>query len=215
MSVPRLLHTNCRENGARRTAASLLQRSLHRGFMPAPTSFDELRDRFNSGEAFKFLHFWGHQLSRDGAITQACFSQWFEAEFDIDGRRYMTAEHFMMAEKARLFGDQAVLEKILKATNPGAAKALGRHVTPFVEDVWVQHRFHIVCRANTAKFSQNAALRAFIIRTGDKILVEASPTDRIWGIGMTATDPKANNPNHWRGTNLLGFALMQVRQALK
>jgi ribA/ribD-fused uncharacterized protein len=182
--------------------------------MPAPSAFDDLRNRFNAGEVFKFLHFWGHQPSRDGSITQTCMSQWFEAAFEVDGRRYMTAEHFMMAEKARLFGDQAALERILDATNPGAAKALGRQVSGFVEDVWVEHRFQIVCRANTAKFGQNPALREFLIRTGDKIPVEASPTDRVWGIGMAANDPDASNPNHWRGGNLLGFALMRVRQTL-
>ena len=121
----------------------------------------------------------------------------------------------MMASKALLFNYMATHGKILKATNPGAAKVLGREVLGFSDEVWVQHRYPIVCRANRAKFAQNPALRDFLLRTGDKVLVEASPVDRIWGIGLAATNHNADNPNHWKGLNLLGFALMQVRDELR
>jgi ribA/ribD-fused uncharacterized protein len=183
--------------------------------MTIPLTFDQLRDRHNAGEAFKFVHFWGHQPPRDGSVSQTCFSQWYEAPFEVDSEHYRTAEHFMMAEKARLFKDEDVRRQILGSANPGAAKTLGRNVKGFVEAVWVQHRFDIVCRANVAKFSQHAALRDYLIRTGNRILVEASPTDRIWGIGLAASDPGANNPNLWKGLNLLGFALMVTRDTLK
>jgi ribA/ribD-fused uncharacterized protein len=179
-----------------------------------PQSFDELRDRFNRGERFKFLHFWGHQPARGGSVSKSCLSQWYGAPFEAEGNVYKTAEHFMMASKARLFNDKRALDKILKAASPGAAKAYGREIPGFIEEVWEAHRFNVVCRANLLKFSQHPALSEFLLRTGTKILVEASPTDCIWGIGLSASDPDADNPNCWKGLNLLGFALMSVRQQL-
>lgn len=171
---------------------------------------EALRSRFNAGEQLTFLFFWGHRPSKHG-VTASCFSQWYDAPFVVDGQRYPTAEHFMMAEKASLFGDQATREKILLAPDPGKAKALGRQVRGFDDARWRQHRFSIVVRANQEKFSQNLELWRFLQRTGDQVLVEASPVDRIWGIGLAQDDQKAKDPNQWQGLNLLGFALMQVR----
>jgi ribA/ribD-fused uncharacterized protein len=171
---------------------------------------EDLRSRFNSGEALEFTFFWGHQRSKSG-VTASCFSQWFEAEFAVDGQRYATAEHFMMAEKAALFGDQEVRAQVLLAPTPNAAKALGRNVRGFNEQDWLQHRYAIVVRANQAKFSQNPELNAFLKDTGSRIIVEASPVDSIWGIGLAQDHENARNPNLWQGLNLLGFALMQVR----
>lgn len=173
---------------------------------------ENLRSRFNTGEKLKFLFFWGHQTNKS-QITSACFSQWYHAPFVVEGRQYTTAEHFMMAEKASLFGDLVTRDLVLEATNPGAAKALGRQVRGFEEEVWLMHRFEIVVRANQAKFSQNSDLGAFLNQTGSRVLVEASPVDRVWGIGLAQDDEKVNNPNLWRGLNLLGFALMKVRDA--
>jgi ribA/ribD-fused uncharacterized protein len=87
-------------------------------------------------------------------------------------------------------------------------------VRGFDEVVWCQNRFSIVMRANKAKFSQNEALRRFLIGTGSRVLVEASPADPVWGIGLGQEDARVNNPNEWRGLNLLGFALMQVRKKI-
>ena len=120
----------------------------------------------------------------------------------------------MMYRKALLFEDQSAAEKLLKATNPGAAKAIGREVKGFDQPVWEQHRFEIVVAGNLAKFGSDTALRAFLLGTVNRILVEASPVDRIWGIGMAEDDPDCTNPNLWRGDNLLGFALMEVRNRL-
>jgi ribA/ribD-fused uncharacterized protein len=175
---------------------------------------DDLRARFAGGEAMKFLFFWGHRRSPKG-LTSSCFSQWYEAGFTVDGVRYPTAEHFMMACKAALFGDDATRLEILEAPEPGAAKALGRKIRGFDEARWVEHRFDIVTRANHAKFSQNPDLREFLERTGTQVLVEASPVDRIWGIGLAKDDPKAHDPGQWQGLNLLGFALMGVHAALR
>jgi len=173
-----------------------------------------LRDRFNAGERLKYVFFWGHQQNKSG-VTAACFSQWYDSPFVVDGRRYLTAEHFMMAEKAALFGDAATRDRVLQAPSPGAAKALGRQVQGFSEAVWVEHRFDIVVRANQAKFSQHAPLREFLEQTGSRVLVESSPVDKIWGIGLAQDDERAANPDLWQGLNLLGFALMQVRDAFK
>ncbi|MCW5609273.1 MAG: NADAR family protein [Rubrivivax sp.] len=174
-------------------------------------NLEALCARFTAGERLKFLFFWSHQSNRR-EVGAACLSQWFPAEFVVGDDCYPTAEHYMMAEKARLFGDQAARRAILGAPDPGAAKALGRQVRNFDEAAWAAHRFGIVCRGNEAKFSQNPDLRDFLARTGSRVLVEASPVDRVWGIGMAQDDEHARNPNLWRGLNLLGFALMQVRQ---
>lgn len=173
---------------------------------------EDLRRRFNAGEKLKYVFFWGHQRGK-GGVTASCFSQWYSAPFVVDGQRYPTAEHFMMAEKAALFGDYQTRTQVLQAASPGAAKALGRQVRGFDEATWVENRFSIVVRANTAKFAQNKELSHFLQQTGSRILVEASPVDRIWGIGIAQESEKVNNPNLWRGLNLLGFALMHVRHS--
>lgn len=179
------------------------------------TSCAELCDYIDRGGHAKYLYFWGHRPSKDGTVTKSCFSQWFEISFEVDGVHYPSAEHFMMAEKARLFSDHDVLQRVLVATTPGAAKALGREISAFEESTWLAHRWQIVVAANYAKFSQNTKLREFLLNTADRVLVEASPVDRIWGIGLAADDPAAENPHEWDGLNLLGFALMQVREQLR
>jgi ribA/ribD-fused uncharacterized protein len=168
-----------------------------------------------AGAAPKFLFFWGHRVPRNGVITSSCLSQWYPAPFAVEGRQYLTAEHFMMAGKAALFGDEATRAHILSAPTPGAAKSLGRRVANFDEAVWEREREAIVVAANQAKFSQHPALRAFLLDTGERVLVEASPVDRIWGIGLAADHPDAAQPARWPGLNLLGFALMEVRARLR
>jgi ribA/ribD-fused uncharacterized protein len=171
------------------------------------------RSHVNSGDKFKYVFFWGHQPSKNG-ISSSCFSQWYVAPFIVNGQHFSTAEHFMMAEKAALFGDEATRAKVLLAPNPGAAKALGRQISDFDEAVWTENRFSIVVRANEAKFAQNTELGQFLKQTGSRVLVEASPVDKIWGVGLAQDDEKVNDPNLWQGLNLLGFALMHVRNNL-
>lgn len=176
---------------------------------------DSLLKAIRKGLRPRFVFFWGHQPSHNGSFGAACLSQWFTAPFRIEDIAYQTAEHFMMAEKARLFGDTEALEKILAASHPGAAKKLGRKVRAFAEHRWSTHRMDIVVRGNYAKFSQNTALRDYLLGTKNRVLVEASPIDRIWGIGLAYDDPKSADPEQWRGSNLLGFALMKVRTMLQ
>lgn len=163
----------------------------------------------------KFLFFWGHQPSKDGIITKTCFSQWWVSPFVVDGITYKTAEHWMMAKKAELFNDNEVLEKIIQANSPAEAKKLGREVRNYVDSVWLENRFEIVRQGNFYKFSQNKDLAAFLINTKKRVLVEASPVDAIWGIGMAGDHKDVLNPEKWRGLNLLGFVLMEVRDELK
>jgi ribA/ribD-fused uncharacterized protein len=179
-----------------------------------PTSLDALLHQLSEGRSFKYILFWGHQPNRDGTIGKACFSQWWPSSFVIQGVQYPTAEHYMMAEKARLFEDSATEQKILTAKSPGHAKRLGREVSGFSQSIWETERLAIVRRANIEKFGQNKALGAFLQGTSQRILVEASPPDKVWGIGLPAEDPNASRPAKWPGLNLLGFALMQARDHL-
>ena len=182
--------------------------------MNPPTTLTDLRTRVAANEVFDYLHFWGHRQRADGVITASCFSQWYPARFEIDGVVYPSAEHFMMAEKARLFADQATLQQVLLAATPNEAKSLGRRVAGYDDARWVARRFDAVVEGNLAKFSQSGKLREFLAGTRSVVLVEASPVDTIWGIGMAADDPRAGDPLQWQGLNLLGFALMVVRLRL-
>lgn len=168
----------------------------------------------NTGRPVKYLLFWGHRPSKNGEITKSCFSQWWEVDFTINGISYKSAEHYMMAEKARLFEDDAILQKILVCKSPAAAKKLGREVKNFDTTIWNNKRFDIVKIANYHKFNQNKDLKIVLLQTKKRILVEASPVDKIWGIGLAADNDNAQNPKKWRGLNLLGFALMEVRDEL-
>lgn len=158
-----------------------------------------------------YLFFWGHQSNKPSVIGKNCLSQWYMAPFTVDNVVYPSAEHFMMAEKARLFQDDATLNKILNSKQPEEAKLLGRQVNHFNEQIWQNHRFDIAVKGNIAKFQQHEALGAFLVNTENHILVEASPVDKIWGIGLSEDHQDVSNPLAWPGINLLGFALMKVR----
>lgn len=121
----------------------------------------------------------------------------------------------MMASKARLFGDDETLQQILECQDPKTAKALGRKVKDFDEDVWKSNCRQLVTEGNVAKFGQNESLRTFLLGTEDKVLVEASPFDRIWGFGLSVSNEKSKHPSTWLGQNLLGFALMDVREKMQ
>ena len=160
----------------------------------------------------ELLLFYGHRVTK--VVTETCLSQWYPCQFEADGVTYTSAEQYMMAEKARLFGDEEIRAEILNTSDPRKCKALGRKVRNFDKAVWNKEKEHIVRKGNTKKFLQNSALRSFLLSTGDKVLVEASPTDRVWGIGLGKNNPDALDPQKWRGQNLLGFALMNVRDFL-
>jgi ribA/ribD-fused uncharacterized protein len=161
-----------------------------------------------------YCFFWGHHAHDGAAVGKWCLSQWWPVPFVVDGITYPSAEHYMMAGKARLFRDERTLREILAAPSPAAAKKLGRAVQGFDESVWRKHRSGLVVGGNLAKFGQHAELRSLLLGIEEDVIVEASPRDTIWGIGMGAANPAARDPRRWRGENLLGFALMEVRARL-
>ncbi|MBQ6564400.1 MAG: DUF1768 domain-containing protein, partial [Clostridia bacterium] len=139
------------------------------------------------------------------------FSNWFRKPFAVDGVTYSFVEKYMMAEKARLFHDTERYDAILQAEYPWECKELGRQVTPFDSAAWNAVKYDVVKTASRAKYEQNPELMARLLQTGDALLAEASPTDRVWGIGLDASDAAKNDPRDWPGENLLGRILMELR----
>ncbi|MEU8589588.1 NADAR family protein [Streptomyces sp. NPDC048664] len=176
---------------------------------------EALVQEVRAGARVRYLHFWGHRPRRDGQVGTGCLSQWWPSPFTVEGVEYATAEHWMMASKARLFGDAEAERGAVAAANPALAKKAGRLVRGFDELVWQRERFAIVVEGSVHKFAAHTDLRDFLLGTGDRVLVEASPMDRIWGIGLAAADERADDPLRWRGANLLGFALMEARERLR
>ncbi|MDF2191057.1 NADAR family protein [Paraflavitalea sp. CAU 1676] len=177
-------------------------------------SLEILRRQVEAGQAVEYFYFWGHTPKQAGTVDKSCLSQWFPASFEVDGVTYLTAEHWMMAHKALLFGDREAFEEVISCIKPAVAKEIGRKVRNFDDATWKEKRYAIVVEGSYHKFSQHEELRQFLLYTGQKIIVEASPRDRIWGIGMGQNNPDAMNPFKWRGGNLLGFALMEARDRL-
>lgn len=142
------------------------------------------------------------------------FSQWYPASFTAGGLTFSCAEQFMMHGKAKLFWDAEAAAEILAAASPREHKALGRKVKGFDDQVWKQHREAIVAAGSRAKFTQNEELKEMLLDTRGTTLVEASPFDRIWGVGLSANDPRIDDPKQWRGQNLLGKILTRLRDEL-
>lgn len=139
------------------------------------------------------------------------FSNWYQREFVIDDFRYFCVEQYMMAQKAKLFHDSVRYTAILRANSPKDCKALGKQVTPFDAKVWDAVKYDIVKTGNKAKFEQNPDLMNLLLSTGDRIMAEASPKDKIWGIALDAETAKHINPEAWPGQNLLGKILMELK----
>lgn len=177
-------------------------------------SIEQLLKEIAEDKQHDYLFFWKNDPSEDGTITKTCLSQWWDEGFVVDNIQYHTAEHWMMAEKARLFKDEKMVQAILADSSPAAAQKFGRQVKGFNKEIWIQNRFEIVKQGSIHKFSYNEALKNFLLSTKETVLVEASPQDKIWGIGMDEHHEDANNPEKWDGLNLLGFALMEAREEL-
>ncbi len=140
-----------------------------------------------------------------------CFSNWFQKSFVVDGVEYPHVEQYMMAQKAKLFSDSERLAAIMSATSPAECKYLGRQVTPFDTAEWDMVKHDVVKTGSRAKYGQNPELLARLMDTGDAVLVEASPDDFVWGIGLDANEAANTDPSEWPGENLLGKILMEVR----
>ncbi|KAL3869029.1 hypothetical protein ACJMK2_041756 [Sinanodonta woodiana] len=147
-------------------------------------------------------------------LEDSPFSQWYQSKFIVDEQIFLTAEQYMMYHKAKLFNDDEAARKILTEVSPRKQKKLGRHVKNFSDETWKRNCIEIVKEGNKFKFLQNKDLLQILFSTYPKTLVEASPYDRVWGIGMAASDPRAQTKDTWVGSNLLGYALTDVRNEL-
>lgn len=166
-------------------------------------------------EKEKFLYFWG-AVPKGVSIGKECLSQWYYAPFTYAGVTFDTCEHWMMYQKALLFEDTYSANRVLQAKTPKEAKRIGRQVKSFNPRVWDSHKKEIVYKGNLYKFGTNPQLKAFITSFDDNVtFVEASPYDRIWGIGLTEFDPRAKSRDTWHGQNLLGEALTKVAKDLR
>lgn len=166
------------------------------------------------GNIHKYIFFWGHTKDRSKEVRNFAFSQWYESPFMVGNDIYKTSEHWMMAQKAALFENHQIFDKIISCDKPGEAKELGRRVMGFDESIWKQKRRNIVRLGNIHKFNQNRELGEYLLKTGDRILVEASPVDTVWGVGLAADNEDIQSVYQWQGLNLLGFVLMEVRDFL-
>lgn len=142
------------------------------------------------------------------------FSNWWKSKFVVDGLEFNCVEQYMMWSKAKVFKDEAAMRAILRSSSPADIKKLGRQVHNFDSKKWDSVKFEIVVTGCYNKFSQNDDLKKALIATGESVLVEASPYDRIWGIGLGPSDPRRLNPKNWSGQNLLGKALCEVREKI-
>jgi len=163
-----------------------------------------------------YVFFWGHSDTDPERVNEGCLSNWYPAPFELDGIVYPTSEHWMMTEKARLFEDDDSLALMLEAESPWKVKKLGRKVANFDNDVWRKYCFDSTVKGCIAKFTQNPHLGEYLKNTGKSVLVEASPYDTVWGIGMAfdKDNLEIGDPTNWKGENLLGFVLMEVRDQL-
>ncbi len=141
-------------------------------------------------------------------------SNWYPAPFTVENVTYRDTEQYFMAQKAKRFGDSARYALIMAATDPGEYKALGRQVQHFDPAVWDAERYEVMKQANRAKFLQNPALLAALLATGDAVLAEANPYDKVWGIGLDAAQAASTPPAAFPGRNLQGRLLMSLRAEL-
>lgn len=151
----------------------------------------------------EFAFFWGGTMS-----------QWAKSKFIIDGVEFNTCEQYMMYKKALMFNDYDAAKKIMSTLNPKEQKQFGREVKGFKDDVWTKYCREIVYDANVAKFTQNKNMYDELMFTAGRTLVEASPLDKRWGIGLAADNPFAQDRSTWQGANWLGEAIERVREDL-
>lgn len=162
------------------------------------------KTQINTYENDDYVFFWG-----------SIFSNWAKCTFIHEGLTYTSAEQTMMAAKAKLFGDVGSYYDIINTDNPEEQKAIGKTIIGYDDAKWAAVRYRVVADAIYSKFSQNKEFSTILLETGNKKIVEASPYDKIWGIGMHASDPDILDESKWKGENLLGKALMEVRDRLR
>lgn len=152
----------------------------------------------------KYFFFWKHRLS-----------QWHIVEFTVMGVTYNCCEQYMMTQKAILMKDSESAKVILEEKNPAMHQKLGRKIKNFDQKLWDKNKYTIVLTGNLARFTQSQKCRELLLATGDKEICESSPYDLVWGCGLSQEDPRILDKNNWRGENLLGMILTQVREVIK
>ncbi len=157
----------------------------------------------------RIIPFWGSDDT-----PYETFSNFHPCSLQWNGITFPTSEHLFMAHKAMYFGDVDILQDIITADSPGKAKRLGRKVAGFDQQIWSNISYDIMKIVCYQKIQQNPDIQEVLINTGDAIIVEASPYDRIWGIGLAPTDPDVYLPEKWNGDNRLGFVLMEIRDLI-
>jgi len=173
----------------------------------------QLIDSLAQGNKFDFVFFGGEGLAQQ-VDARRCFSQWYMADFEVDGHRFVNSAHYVMAAKAKLFGDDEAYHKLLAVSSTDDIQTLGRSIQGFNEQLWLDNRMSIVETSVEQKFAQNPILMAFLKDSADKVIAEANPVDKIWATGVAEDDANATNPAEWRGDSLLGFVIMAVRSRL-
>lgn len=163
------------------------------------------------------VFFWKPYPKEKGTIDASCCCQWWRSRFKHEGVYFKTAEHAMMYGKAKLFNDQKAMKAILEEDKPHVAKSIGRQVENFDNEQWDDYSYDLVRDLNYQKFNQDPRLKRWLLGLPDNtLLVEASPYDRIWGIGLEDLgQPEISDYRNWVGLNKLGFAVTEVMQRLK
>lgn len=161
----------------------------------------------------KAIYFYGHGDNEEYNYM----SNFYKCLFvDRTGVQYMCSEQYLMKKKQEMFDfdNEHLADAIMSSDNPAMIKAFGRKVGYFDEDTWNKRKYQVMCDALYLKFTQNDDIRMKLIQTGNVLIAEASPTDKVWGIGMSKDEASGSTQNQWRGTNLLGFALIRVREQI-
>lgn len=171
--------------------------------------------KFDMGEFPELILFWGHVNKKETRQGEYMLSQWYPSPFSVNEIVYKSAGQWMMARKALLFGDRQAYKKIMDADRPEQVRSHGVTIAGFDEAKWSEWKYEIVKEGNFHKFNQNKKLRAYLLSTGDAVLAEANPFDKVWGIGLSADAKHVSDPYAWEGLNLLGFALMEIREYLR
>lgn len=173
-----------------------------------------LKQQYEGGARPGFLFFADIRAGSKETTNLTILTQWFRSPFLVDNELYHHAAHWMMVQKARLFNDPVAAVELLKMSDNKKIHERGKQISGFDQKHWEDHRYNIVMRGNLHKFTQHPALRAYLSGTYPLVLAEANPDDKVWGIGLSEDAPGASDPHLWNGHNLLGFALMEVRDVL-
>jgi ribA/ribD-fused uncharacterized protein len=174
-----------------------------------------LIDMFDKGESPEVIFFWDNINKKNAKQGEYMLSQWYQSPFSVNEIVYHSAAHWMMARKALLFGDRETYRRIIRADRLDEVRSLSRSIANFDETKWSECKYEIVREGNFHKFNQSKKLRAYLLSTGSAVLAEANPSDNVWGIGLSKDAKNVTDPYTWEGLNLLGFAIMEVREYLR